>query len=62
LMIGYRYLAVVASAAFTASPAFALENTYVPDKANPYALEAPDQPQQLGSLWGGGRQARQARC
>lgn len=45
-------LAALASAIVFASPAAAIENVYVPDKAVPYALEAPDQPQQLGSLWG----------
>lgn len=32
--------------------AFAFENTYLPVEKAPYALEAPDQPQQLASLWG----------
>lgn len=34
------------------APVFAAQDRLVPAEAIPYALEAPDQPQQLGKLWG----------
>jgi quercetin dioxygenase-like cupin family protein len=45
------YLAAVAIVA-TGLPAHAFENVFLPAEEIPYALEAPDQPQQLGPLWG----------
>jgi quercetin dioxygenase-like cupin family protein len=35
-----------------ATPAVAIENTYLPVERIPFAFEAPGQPQQLGPLWG----------
>ena len=40
----------LAALAILPSPAFALEDSYLP--ADPYAVEAPGQPQRLGPLWG----------
>ncbi|TIW60592.1 MAG: DUF4437 domain-containing protein [Mesorhizobium sp.] len=46
--------ALLALAALTVFPgrAFALEDSYLPASKIPYAVEAPDQPQRLGPLWG----------
>ncbi|TIO20329.1 MAG: DUF4437 domain-containing protein, partial [Mesorhizobium sp.] len=47
-------LAALALAALTISPgqAFGLEDSYLTADKIPYVVEAPDQPQRLGPLWG----------
>lgn len=49
-----NHFAQLALAALAVLPgrAFALEDSYLPADKIPYVVEAPDQPQRLGPLWG----------
>ena len=59
-----NHLALLAFATLTVLPgrAFALEDSYLPADKIPYAVEATDQPQRLGALWGERARGRPARC
>lgn len=51
-MILKMNLAALLSSVLLAAPSYAFENVYVPAEKIPFVFEAPDQPQQLGPLWG----------
>jgi quercetin dioxygenase-like cupin family protein len=51
-MIGMRHSAALAAIVSISLPVLALDNSFLPAAAIPYAFEAEGQPQQLGSLWG----------
>ena len=51
-MPGKLRLAAFAAIGLAPLQGLAFENTYLPAEDIPYALEAPDQPQRLGPLWG----------
>ena len=51
-MISRLFLSAIATTIMMATPVFALEDSSISDKKLPFALEAPDQPQQLAPLWG----------